>query len=130
MLNGNFRILLWVILGGLVQCSHAVALLFCFRYRYLSWAMPVLIVGFLGRISTGMVFLFNQLKILTGDGLGAGPSMFETMVIPGAQIVNTAATVLLDLGLILLLVDVSRQFRMWREAAGEVDLEEDESPRA
>ena len=126
MVSGNFQILLWVILGGIVQCSHAVALLFCFRFRNFSWAMPVLILGFVGRISSGLVFLSNYLKVLTGSGFGTGSSAFESLVLPAAQFVNGAATILVDLGLILLLVDVSRQFQFWREAAGAADPQGDE----
>ncbi|MFN9372490.1 MAG: hypothetical protein ACK6D3_11460 [Planctomycetaceae bacterium] len=121
MLTGNYQLLLSLILSGIVSCSHVVALLFCFRYRYFSWAMPVLILGLLGRISTGLVFLANSLSMLSGNGLGAVTTTFGSLLLSGAQFINVAATILMDLGLILLLVDVARQFQMWREAAGTDD---------
>jgi hypothetical protein len=79
-----------------------------------------------GRISSGLVFLSSYLKVLTGSGFGTGSSAYESLVLPAAQFVNGAATILVDLGLILLLVDVSRQFQFWREAAGAADPQVDE----
>jgi hypothetical protein len=126
MVNGNLQVVLWLVMTGIVQCSHAVALLFCFRFRNFSWAMPVLILGLLGRISTGFVSLAHYVKILSGNGFGAVPSAFESIVLPAANFVNFAGTILVDLGLVLLLVDVSRQFQFWREAAGAADPQGDE----
>lgn len=121
MINGNYQLLLSMILSGIVSCSHVVALVFCFRYRHFSWAMPVLLLGFLGRISSGLVFLGNYLQILAGNGLGAVPTSFASLLLSAAQFINGISTILMDLGLILLLVDISRQFQMWREAAGTGD---------
>ena len=121
MLTGNYQLLLSLFLSGIVSCSHVVALLFCFRYRYFSWAMPVLILGLLGRISTGLVFLVNSLTVLSGNGMGAVTTTFGSFLLSAAQFISAASMILMDLGLILLLVDVSRQFQMWREAAGTAD---------
>lgn len=118
MINGNYALLLSMIFSGLVSCSHVVALVFCFRYRHFSWAMPVLLLGLLGRISSGLVFLGNSLQILAGNGLGAVPTSFPSLLLSAAQFISGTSTMLMDLGLILLLVDISRQFQMWREAAG------------
>jgi hypothetical protein len=121
MINGNYQLLLTLILSGIVSCSHVVALVFCFRYRHFSWAMPVLLLGLLGRISSGLVFLGNSLQILASNGLGAVPTTFASLLLSAAQFIHVASTIFVDLGLILLLVDVSRQFQMWREAAGTAD---------
>jgi hypothetical protein len=126
MLNGNVQILLWLVMTGIVQCTHAVALVFCFRFRNFSWSMPVLILGLLGRISTGFLSLAQYVKILSGNGFGAAPSTFESVVLPAANFINFAGTILVDLGLVLLLVDVSRQIQLWREAAGAADPQTDE----
>jgi len=127
MLSGNYQMLLSLIFSGIVSCSHVVTLLFCFRYRYFSWAMPVLILGLLGRISTGLLFLVNSLTMISGNGMGVVTTTFGSFLISAAQFINMASTILVDLGLILLLVDVSRQFQMWRQAAGAADSEDEAS---
>jgi hypothetical protein len=53
--------------------------------------------------------------------LGSVPTTFASLLLSAAQFIHVASTIFVDLGLILLLVDVSRQFQMWREAAGTAD---------
>lgn len=124
----NLNVEQWLLLIGncLQICFSLLALIACFRYRYLSWAIPVVAVGVLGQLSvmglSTVVLMSQQLWNVYSQPLGIW--LFTVL-----RLINVVSWICVNLGLVLLMVDFFRQLQLWRESAGESASPHDQSSR-